>query len=460
MLASRLPIQVTLTAGQPGRPHHINGPMSISVELMIIAALILANGFFAAAEVAVLTARRNRLEQEARTRSRSAEKALELASNPARFLPAVQVGITLIATLASAFGGATLAWPLSDWLAASPLPLVAKNHAAIALATVVVGLTFVTLVLGELVPKQLALANAETVARWVALPMGAVQRVARPAIWTTEVASAIVLWLLGCRKAQEKTVSIEDIEYLIHTGTHQGLLDPAEQVLAGRALRLGDRTVRDIMRPRIEIDALDVDTPADEVIGAVAMAGFSRLPIHEGDLDHIIGFVYTKDLLLRQHMGWPIELRKLVRPALLVPESLRIDKLLERFRQKRTQMAIVLDEFGGTEGLVTMEDVLEELVGEIHDEHRAERQQQIVARDDSSWFVDAGMPLHDLLERMEMADRRSSLPADVSTVGGLVLCVLGRIPATGECAAWEGLTLEVVAMDGRRLERILICRPA
>ena len=160
------------------------------------------------------------------------------------------------------------------------------------------------------------------------------------------------------------------------------------------------------MRPRIEIDALDVDTPADEVIGAVAMAGFSRLPIHEGDLDHIIGFVYTKDLLLRQHMGWPIELRKLVRPALLVPESLRIDKLLERFRQKRTQMAIVLDEFGGTEGLVTMEDVLEELVGEIHDEHRVERPQQIVARDESSWFVDAGLPLHELLERMEMTDRR------------------------------------------------------
>ncbi|MEI8375141.1 MAG: hemolysin family protein [Planctomycetota bacterium] len=266
-------------------------------------------------------------------------------------------------------------------------------------------------------------------------------------------------WLLGRRKAREKTVSLEDIEHLIHTGTHQGLLDPAEQVLAGRALRLGDRTVRDIMRPRIDIDALDIDTPADEVIGAVAMAGFSRLPIHEGDLDHIIGFVYTKDLLLRQHMGWPIELRKLVRPALLVPESLRIDKLLERFRQNRTQMAIVLDEFGGTEGLVTMEDVLEELVGEIHDEHRAERQQQIVARDDSSWFVDAGVPLHELLERLEMSDRRSSLPADVSTVGGLVLFMLGRIPVTGECATWEGLTLEVVAMDGRRLERILMVLP-
>ncbi len=277
-------------------------------------------------------------------------------------------------------------------------------------------------------------------------------------IVAVQIASTAVLWRLGHRRGQEKTVSIEDIEHLIRKGTHQGLLDPAEQLLARRALRLGDRTVRDVMRPRIEIDALDVDTPPDEVIGAVAMAGFSRLPIHEGDLDHIIGFVYTKDLLLRQHMGWPIELRKLVRPALLVPESLRVDKLLERFREKRTQMAIVLDEFGGTEGLVTMEDVLEELVGEIHDEHRAERQQQIVARDASSWFVDAGLPLHELLERMELADHRDSLPADVSTVGGLVLSLLGRIPTTGESTAWEGLTLEVVAMDGRRLERVLICK--
>jgi putative hemolysin len=288
--------------------------------------------------------------------------------------------------------------------------------------------------------------------------MAALQALARSVLWLMEFTSSGVLRLLGIKRGQKKSVSIEDIEYLIHTGTDQGLLDPAEQMVARRALRLGDRAVREIMRPRIEIDALDVDTPADEVIGAVAMSGFSRLPIHEGDLDHIIGFIYTKDLLLRQHMGWPIELRKLVRPALLVPESLRIDKLLENFRQKRTQMAIVLDEFGGTEGLVTMEDVLEVLVGEIHDEHRAERQQPIVARDDSSWYVDAGMSLYELLERMEMSDLRGSLPSDVSTVGGRVISKLGRIPTTGESATWAGLSLEVVAMEGPRLERVLIRR--
>jgi putative hemolysin len=366
--------------------------------------------------------------------------------------------MTLVGTLTSVFSGATLVQHLSGKLAGAPYPLVAGHHETLALAAVVLGITFLSLVFGELVPKQLALANAENFARVVALPMRGLEIASRPAVWLMGLASGSVLTVLGRRRQEEPAVSIEDIEHLIRTGTRQGLLDPEEQMVARRALRLGDLTVREIMRPRIEIDALDVDTPPDEVIGAVAMAGFSRLPIHEGDLDHILGFVYTKDLLLRQHMGWPIELRKLVRPALLVPESLPIDRLLKLFRAKRTQMAFVLDEFGGTEGLVTMEDVLEELVGEIHDEYRGDRQQQIVERDASSWLVDAGVPLHELLQRLGKDQYRQELPPDVTTVGGLVLWLLGRIPKPGDSAAWQGLWLEVVAMDGRRLERVLVKR--
>ena len=429
--------------------------MSLSVELLIIFGLILANGFFAAAEIAILTSRRGRLEKM-RYESRAAGVALDLANHPGRFLSTVQVGITLVSTFTSVFGGATLAHYLSDRFAQSSYPLLANYHESIALGTVVVGITFFALVFGELVPKQLALTNAEGLARVVALPMQALQIVARPAVWLMELATNIVLRLLRSGPHRERTVSVEDIEYLIRTGTRQGVLDAEEQMVARRALRLGDRSVREIMRPRLEIDALDVDTPAEEVIGAVAMAGFSRLPVHEGDLDHIIGFVYTKDLLLRQYMGWPIELRKLVRPALLVPETLKIDKLLELFRKKRTQMAILLDEFGGTEGLVTMEDVLEELVGEIHDEHRLDHQQRFVERDENSWLVDASVNLHDLLERIGLLDERASLPQDVTTVGGLVLSLLGRIPKVGDQATWNDVTLEVVDMDGRRLDRLLV----
>ena len=430
--------------------------MSIFLELLIIFGLILANGFFAAAEIAILTSRRGRLEQQANSQDRAARVALELASNPNRFLPTVQVGMTLIGTLTSVISGATLVSYLARILATMPEPLVVEHHDTIALVLVVLGITSLSLVVGELVPKQLALRNPEGLARLVALPMRAIQIVARPAVWLMEVATGNVLWLLRSRRKLETTVSIEDIEHLMRAGTLQGVLDPAEQMLARRALRLGDRTVREIMRPRIEIDALDVDTPPDEVIGAVAMAGFSRLPVHEGDLDHILGFVYTKDLLLRQHMGWPIELRKLVRPPLLVPETLQIDLLLERFREKRTQMAIILDEFGGTEGLVTMEDVLEELVGEIHDEHRDDRQPEIVRRDERSWLVDASMNLHDLLEHVGLNAYRDLLPQEVSTAGGLVLSILERIPKVGDWAVWNGLRLEVVAMAGRRLERLLV----
>jgi putative hemolysin len=429
--------------------------LTLSVELLIIVLLILLNGFFAAAEIAVLTSRRSRLEQRARTQGAAARAALELARNPNRFLITVQVGMTLAATLASVFSGATLVRWLAERLAEVPQRLVAQHHHTLALVLVVLGLTFLSVVFGELLPKQLALAAAERWAGVVALPVRSFQALARPAIWLMELSTRGLLALLGGGRKHELSVSVEDIEHLILSGTRQGVLDAAEQRVARKALRLGDRMVRDIMRPRIDIDALDVATPPEEVIGAVAMAGFSRLPVHEGDLDHILGFVYTKDLLLRQHMGWPIELRKLVRPALLVPETLRIDRLLERFRQSRTQMAIVLDEFGGTEGLVTMEDVLEELVGEIHDEHRLDRQ-GIVEHGPGRWEVDAGVGLHDLLERIGRENWEGALPPEVSTAGGLILWLLGRIPDVGDRAAWKGLRLEVLAMDGRRVERLAV----
>jgi putative hemolysin len=430
--------------------------MPVAWEMLVILGLILANGFFAAAEIAILTARRSRLEKQAESGDRAARIALELARNPQRFLSTAQAGITLVGTLAAVFGGAALVRWLADLLAEIPLGFVVTYREALALGIVALGIAFCSLLLGELVPKRLALGNAERLARLVAVPMHRLAQAARPVVWLMGAASEGVLALLGARAARDASVSVEDIEHLIRAGTRQGILEPAEQMVARKALRLGDRTVREIMRPRIDIDALDVDTPPDEVIGAVAMSGFSRLPVHEGDLDHIIGFVYTKDLLLHQHMGWPVNLRKLVRPALLVPETLSLDKLLELFRRQRTQMAIVLDEFGGTEGLATLEDVLEELVGEIHDEHRLDRQQQIIERGRQSWLVDGGVNIDDLLERIGLGQLRPAAPREFSTVAGLVLFLLGRIPRVGDRATWHGIELEVVAMDGQAIDRLLV----
>ncbi len=433
--------------------------MSLLGQFAVILALILANGFFAAAEIAILTARRGRLEQLAASGKRAARTALGLARDPNRFLPTVQVGITLVATLAAAFGGATAAERLAQWLAHSTIALLADNREAISLAVVVLVITFLSLVLGELVPKRVALARAERLALAVAAPMHKLAIVARPAVWLMGIVTEAILYVLRVGRVPEQTVSIDDIEHLIRAGTTAGVLDPAEQRVARRALRFGDRAVREIMRPRIDIDAIDVDTPPDEVIGAVAMSGFSRLPVHEGDIDHILGFVYTKDLLRQQHLGWEVELRKMIRPALFVPATLPLDRLLEMFRSKRVQMAIVLDEYGGTDGLVTLEDVLEELVGEIHDEHRLDEEEEIVQRDEHSWLVDGRVNFDDLLEGMGLEHLRSDQTREFNTVAGLVLDRLGSIPRVGQHVAWEGIRVEVVDMDGQRIDRVMVIVP-
>lgn len=424
----------------------------------MIGLLILANGFFAAAEIAVIAARRGRLRQLAEEGHRGAVAALELAENPNRFLPTVQVGITLVSTLAAAFGGAHLAQILAERLQEAPWPWIVEHRGGFALGAVVLAISFCSLVLGELVPKRLALRNAERLACFVARPMRALETVATPAVrimgWAT---SAVMLLFGGDRPGAEQSVSLEDIQHLIRAGKDEGVLEAAEQTIALEALQLGERTVRDIMRPRIEMEAIDVATPPAEVIGSVAMSGFSRLPVYEDDLDHIIGFVHFKDLFRQHYLGWPIELRKMLKPALFVPETLALDRLLDRFQQQGTQLAVVLDEFGGTEGVVTLEDVVSELVGEIHDTDRQDRRQAIVRRDDCSWLVDGRVNIDELFEQTGIKPPpEANEPRSYSTVAGLVLDVLGRIPTVGDVAAWDRLTLEVVDMDGQRIDRLLV----
>lgn len=420
--------------------------------------MILANGFFAAAEIAIVAARRGRLQSRAEEGDRAARAALELSANPNRFLSTAQIGITVIGTLAAAFGGAHLAGYLGARLALVPVGWVAEHAEALALAIVVAAISFCSLILGELVPKRLALHYAERLALVVARPMALLSHVARPAVWFLGITTDAVLFVLGVQKSTDTAVSVEDIQHLLKMGREHGVLDPAEQKVAMEALRLGDRTVRDIMRPRTDLDALDVETPTEEIIGAVAMAGFSRLPVYEKDLDHIIGYVHIKDLLREQYLHSTLNLRKMLHPPLFVPETLPLDRLLDLFQKKRTQLAIVLDEFGGTQGMVTLEDVFEELVGEIHDEHRRDAEQKIVRRDDRSWLIDGGVSVDDLAEVLELKELENPASRRYTTVAGLVLRQLGRIPEVGARTTFDGLDLEVVDMDGQRIDRVLITR--
>ncbi len=282
--------------------------------------------------------------------------------------------------------------------------------------------------------------------------------VARPIVWFMGLSTSGVLWAIRLGAGSEPSVSLDDIEHLIDTGTAEGVVEPFEQKIVLGALRLGDRTVRDIMRPRIDLDAMDVDTPAEETLGTVAMAGFSRLPVYEGDLDHVLGFVHIKDLFRQQYLGWAIELRKLLHPALFVPENLALDRLLELFQEKHNQLAIVLNEYGGTEGMVTLEDVVEEIVGEIRDEHRRHEEQKFVQRDDKSWLLDGAVSIADVVERLEISSDESWEGRGFNTIAGLILDRLGHIPSIGDKAEWDGLDLEVVDMDGQRIDRVLVKR--
>jgi putative hemolysin len=281
-------------------------------------------------------------------------------------------------------------------------------------------------------------------------------RLAAPLVWGLNLGTSAVLFLVGARGKHEPTVSVDDIEQLLEAGRAEGVLEAVEQAVAVGALRLGERTVRDVMRPRIEIDALDVDTPSDEIIGAIAMAGYSRLPVYDGSLDRILGYVATQDVMRTSWMGWPLELRKMMRRAAFVPETMPLDRLLELFRKERTPFAIVLDEYGGTDGLVTLDDVLSELVGEIHDDRRHDAPAEFVERADGSWLVEGGTAVERLAARFGV--ELETGPREYETASGLVLAELERLPTAGDSITWKGLVIEVVDMDGRRIDKLLVRR--
>jgi putative hemolysin len=425
-------------------------------ETLIVVLLVATNGLLSAAEIAVISANRSRLRQLVDAGDRRARTALDLAQSPNRFLPAVQVAASLVATLAAVAAGATLVGRLAAWLDESAIAVVSQLAPGIALAAVAIGVSLTSVVLGELLPKRLATAFADEVARLAARPLDFLSRIVRPVVWFLRTATDVVAVLFGVRRAAVQGTTLQEIRHLIEMGTAEGIVRPVEQKLAFEALQLGERTVRQIMKPRIDIDAVDVETPQEEVLGVISMAGFSRLPVYEGDLDHIIGFVHLKDVLRQHYLGWKLELRKLVRPALTVPDTMRLDQLLVKFQEQRNQLAIVVDEYGSTRGMVTLEDVLEELVGELLTDHHQRVEQQIVQRDATSWTVDGSVSIADLLERLDRQHLLAGAPRNVSSVAGLVLDRLGHFPAVGEKTTWHDLTLDVAAVENQRIDRLVV----
>ncbi|MFM8287601.1 MAG: hemolysin family protein [Planctomycetaceae bacterium] len=431
--------------------------MSTGTLLLLTLLLYLLNALFAASEIAVLSAQRSRLQELADRGERGAQAALRLQDHPARFLTTIQLAITLLGMVAAIYGGSRL---IADLTGPEVGPIGSAFPRGwwreLAAGMVLAGLTATSVLVGELIPKRLALQHATTLACGVAPLLVWIERLAWPVVALLGGITDAVVGLSGARKRDQAAPTLHEIRQMIAEGTSAGLVDPVEQKLAFEALQLGDRNVRQIMRPRFEIDAIDVSTPPDEVLGVVAMAGYSRLPVYDKSLDSIIGFIHIQDVLRQSYLGWGLELKKLLRKAVFVPDTMRLDQLLVRFQEERSQLAIVVDEFGSTRGMVTLDDVLQELVGELLTEHQQANQRQIVVRPEGGWLVEGTVSVADLLEFLGKTRMLVEAPRGVSSVAGLVLHVLGRLPEPGESAVWRGLRFEVVDLDGRRIDKLLL----
>lgn len=424
-------------------------------DIVIIVLLVLLNGVFAMSEMAVVSSRRARLQQLAEARGGGAKAALALADDPSRFLSTIQVGITLVGVVAGAFGGASLAEPLGAVL--DGFGFVAPYGAQVAFALVVAAITYLSLIVGELVPKRLALANPERIAIAVAGPMTTLSRLAGPLVWLLDVSSRLVLAALGQSGTRDQTVTEEEVKTLIAEGTEHGVFEPAERLMIEGVLRLSDRTVRSIMTPRPDVAWIDIDDPPDAVAREIAESGYSRFPVCRGDVDEVQGIVSAKDLLDQALHGKPFDLRAVLADALVVHDGTRVMRLLELFRQASAHIAVVVDEYGSVEGLVTVTDILEAIAGEFPEEGE-ESDRNIVRRDDGSWLVDGMAPVEEVALALGLPDMTEE-EGDFHTIAGFVLHRLGHLPVAAESFAWNGIRFEVVDMDGRRIDKILISRP-
>jgi putative hemolysin len=427
-------------------------------DLLLLLLLVCINGLFAMAELATFSSRPTRLREQANRGSGGARAALRLLDHPTRFLSSVQIGITLVGVLSGVYSGARFAAPLADWLAHFELLApVAQHLDTAAYAIVVFGVTFLAVVVGELVPKRWALTNPEAIASALARPMEMVAFLSAPLVWVLRGATELVVRFLRLPKNTARAVSEEEIRSMIAEGAHTGIFHAAEHQMIEGVLRLPDRTVRSIMTPRGDVVWLDAADSRDTVWNVVRTSGHSRYPVCRGQLDELLGIVMTGELAAWLGDPQSGELAAHLQAPLIVHESARILRLLELFRESKMHFATIVDEHGSIEGVVTPSDILTAIAGELP-EAANEETAEAIARDDSSWLVDGSMSIDDVERLLGAGGMRSG--DDYTTLAGFVLAQLGHLPTTGESFRWRGLRFEVVDLDGRRIDKLLIQRLA
>lgn len=436
-------------------------PQDLTLQLLLIAGLVLLNAFFAAAEIAIVSVRRSRLRQlvEAERDPRAAA-VQRLVDEPGRFLATIQIGVTLAGFFASAAGAVSLAVALGGLLATVPIPNVAANSYGIAFVTVTVAISFITLVLGELAPKNLAIQNAEAIALRVARPIELLARIAAPLVWLLAGSTNLVMRLAGRPEpARVPAITQEEILAMVASGAEAGVIEPAERELISDVFAFGETTAAEVMVPRVDVRAIPKEATVAEAWRVVLATGHTRLPVYEGDLDQIVGVIHAKDLLRQVDPETIPALTErpvtgIMRPAYHVPASKRVVELLAELQRQRLHLAVLVDEYGGTAGIVTLDNLLEELVGPIRDEYDAREEPEIQAAGAGELIVSGVADLDDVAAALGV----KLDVEDVDTVGGLVYSRLGRIPTEGDIIALPQAVVRVLAMRGRRVWQARISR--
>lgn len=424
------------------------------LHLSIIFFLILLNGFFAMAEIALVSARSARLQPMANEGSTGARAAIELKADPSRLLATVQIGVTVIAILSGTFGQDTLGEPLEAYL--TTLPGVGAYAHAVAMAAVVIGIAYFSLILGELTPKRIALSDAERIASRLARLMRALARFATPIEWLLSASTDLILMLVPMRK-EPAAITDEEIGFMLREGVAAGHIPLGETAIVEMALRLGDRRVSAVMTPRTQIDFLDLDDPVEEIRRHIRESAFSRFPVVQGGTHQLAGIVQVKHLLDQALGEEPFNVRKAVRTPLFLPNTVTVLRALEVFKTTAEALALVVDEYGDLEGLVTLHDILQALVGELPG--GADADPRVVHREDGSWLFDGMVALDEVKQALRIAHLPGE-DADFHTLGGYLMARLNRVPMLADRVLAGGFRFEVVEMDGRRVDRVLVARAA
>jgi putative hemolysin len=427
------------------------------LQIAIVFLLILLNGFFAMAEMAVVSARKARLQHAAELGREGARVALELKRDPGRFLSTVQIGITVIGVLASAFGGATLADTLAQHLETSA-GWVGHYAKSISFAVVVILIAYFTLILGELVPKRLALSRPEYIAARLSWLLQIMAWLTAPAERLLSASSNLVLRIVPMRSGEPSPVTEEEITLMLREATAAGHFQAAETAMVQMVFRLGDRRVSAVMTPRTQVEWLDLTDSEDENRRKIRDSAYSRFLVVEGGPQHVVGIVQVKDLYTAALSGRPFDLRAALGPPLFLPNTVAALRALEIFKKSGAPMALVVDEYGDFEGIVTLHDILQSLVGDIADPTDA-GSQAVVRRDDGSWLVDGMITADEVRDLTGLPRLPGQDSDDFQTLGGFMMARVGRVPKVGDAIIVDAFRFEVVDMDGRRVDRVLIVPP-